>query len=124
MIVPLDLDPGYFYNFHPEHLIVTRFVPAGSELEYHKWSVHSMFNIHTAYIVDEEVEVGYMFTSNFHIENTGAYLMTRMKNGVKAKDYTVLAKSEHLIIYNYGNSGALAVSPKISSYIQTFFEDQ
>jgi len=75
-------------------------------------------------LLDEE-KVGYLFNSQFQIENKGGYLLTYLNKGAGTADAVeVLVKTENLIIYSFPNHGALAVSPQVGEEVQNVFNFQ
>jgi len=119
----IGLDPHHFYDFDPLHVIVFSRVKGNRSFDLIDMGVQSMFKI---YRMERKGKfVGLAFQSAMQVINNGCYLVTFMqKTRMKAEDSSVLIRTQDIIVYNYPNVGALAISPRLSPYLATMFEEQ
>lgn len=121
--VPIDIKAGHFYSFHPMYVLMVNDVKAKTKISYNKHNVNCMFNIHD--ILDKDKNrIGYAFSSAFDILNTGTYIITKMHRHRDINNYTVLIRTKEVILFNYPNVGALAISTKVSPFIKNIIEEQ
>ena len=118
-----ELTAGIFHEISGQYVLPTENIPDNSVIEVGpKLPLTCMFTIHFALVAG--VRVGFIFTSQFEVQNAGAYLMTYLRNKGPATEHETLIKDESLVIYHYPNKGTLAISPKVNSEIQSIFEEQ
>lgn len=118
-----DLTAGIFHEISGQYLLPTQDIPVGSKVEVGaRLPIGCMFTICFALVGGQRV--GFLFASQFEVENTGAYLMTYLRNKGPATEHETLIKDESLVVYHYPNKGTLAISPKVNSEIQSIFEEQ
>ena len=97
-------------------------VPACSELQPGKEIPNgSMFSIRE--LLRGSEHVGYLFSSPFYTQNRGGILITSLADRI-ANGHEVCVKLDHLVIYNYPNTGSIAASPKVGPTVARMLESQ
>ena len=122
LVLPIDLKPGYFGSIDRIHVLPTQNLAAGSSIELESLPVSCMFKVYKALIGQEQV--GYAFSSAFRVSNNGGYLLTKTERFVKPETFNVVLRLPDLVLCDFANSGALAISPKVSSYVSNIFLEQ
>ena len=116
----LDLDAGVFGKIGQTYLLPARPLPFNSVLLLEQIPCGCMFSIWEARMNDKLV--GYAFSSAFNVVNGGSWLLTSLKK--KPETYTVLLRTDEVIVYSYPNVGALAISPKVSTSMASILNEQ
>ncbi len=119
----LDVKPGAFYELPTGFLLPIKELPFKTVCTIgQRLPVSCMFDIYLTMIGKERV--GFYFTSRFETTNGGGYLLTALKNKGEATEVEVPIRTDDLVVYNYPNRGTLAVSPQVSTEIETIFSEQ
>lgn len=119
----IDCKPGEFYELPGFYFLPLLDIGSGTDLTVGpRLPLSCMFEIHFAMIGSERV--GYFFQSRFEVRNGGSYLQTYMRNKGLATVTEPLIKDETLVVYNFPNRGALAISPLVNEEINTIFLEQ
>jgi hypothetical protein len=119
----IDCKPGEFYELAGLYFLPLQDLAAGTALVLGpRLPLSCMFEIHFAMIGSERV--GYFLQSRFEVVNGGGYLQTYLKGKGPAKETEVLIKDETLVVYNFPNRGALAITPLVNSEIETILTEQ
>lgn len=119
----LDCKPGEFYEIDGLYFLPLNEVPSGTEITLGpRLPVSCMFEI--SFAMRGTDRCGYIFQSRFEVRNAGAYLLTHLKGKGPALDSETLIKDDTLVVYNYHNRGALAISPVVNEEIENIFTEQ
>lgn len=120
--LPIDAEPGYFYSFKHLHILPIMKLLKGTKFQLQKFDLNCMLNVYSVFVKDQLS--GYAFTSAFEMKNNGVNLLTRMHRYKNPTSCNLLIRNKDLIVYNYPNSGALAVSTKVSPFLHRVLEEQ
>lgn len=120
--LPIDLMPGYFGGVGRVFVLPTTPLKAGTTLSLEPLPVTSMLRSHKALVNGEQV--GYGFSSAFKVTNHGGYLLVRKEGTTRPESFSVVLRLPELIICDFANAGALAISPKISTAVSNIFMEQ
>lgn len=119
---PIDLSDGVFAQLENRYVLPTRPIKAGTIMNLEPLPVSCMFRVYKA-VVDQEV-VGYGFSSAFYVENRGGYLLTRAERITRPTSFSVVLRLPELVLCDFANAGALAISPKINDAVANIFMEQ
>lgn len=70
----------------------------------------------------DSVQIGYYLVSGFPLVNGASYLLRT--NGRKASEYREAYSDEHLVVLDYKDAGALAISPLLSKRLASKLGEQ
>ncbi len=117
----INMEPGYFYE--TGNLYLLPFVPISSniKLDLSPWNITCMFAINNMTVQGQRV--GLAFRSGFKVTNGGGYLMTHMSQR-EPKDFMTLVRVPEVVIFNYPNHGALAISTRLNPDVLSLIEEQ
>ena len=115
-----DMASGVFGKVGSYYLLPARPLLLSSQLTLTQVPCGCMFNIFEALVNDKLV--GYAFSSAFSVVNGGSWLITSMKR--EPSTYTVMLRTNDVIVYSFPNAGALAVSPKVSTAMHSILMEQ
>lgn len=120
--LPISLKVGYFGCIDRIFILPTEPLAAKTEIELETLPVSCMFKVYKV-LVDQR-PVGYGFSSAFKTSNHGGYLLTRTERFIKPDSFSVVLRLQDLVLCDFANAGALAISPKISPAVSNIFLEQ
>lgn len=123
MKIRIPIEHGVFYSVEDGYAMFTEdSEPSTFELGT-KYELNSMFEMWA--LTKEGSPIGFYFYSAFKSENKGGYIITYMENKRgKAKDSKVVIRLPSMIVYDIPGCGAIAVSTKVNSKVESIFVEQ
>lgn len=118
-------DVGEFITLGVGHMLPTQNIEPGALHKGGKFQIVSMFEIWE--VLQGTNLVGFYFQSAFKTQNKGGYIITHMesKRGMAKSCNLVLRNdSAGLIVYDYEGCGALALSTKVSKFVNDILDMQ
>lgn len=125
MKVRTQLEVGEFSAVGSGHVLATKPVEPGELVLGQKFNIVCMFEVWE--VLQHEQLVGFYFQSAFTVVNKSGYLLTCMesKRGRATTSQLVLRNDkEGLIVWAYEGCGALAVSTKVSQFVNDILDTQ
>ena len=122
LISPIALKAGYFGAVDRQYILPIVDLPADVSLEMQQLPQTCMFRLYKA-LVDGE-HVGYGLSSAFKVFNHGGYLLTRTERFTKPETFSIVLRLPEIVLCDYANAGAIAISPKVSTAVANIFMEQ
>lgn len=119
----IDFEAGLFYHLGEGYAITFDTLPPSNYTLGQEYNLNSMLSMYD--LILDGNHVGFYFYSGFKIQNKGGFIVayTESKRG-KAKDGSLIIRHPEVMVYDFPNCGAMAVSTKINEAVMSIFMEQ
>lgn len=116
----MDMEPGLFYKVDNGHWCFIERVLENQVVEVVPFNLGTFFTVHQ-FKVGKNI-VGYRFSGE-RIHNGGVFLSIRVSDEL-ATTFRLVCRTRNLVVYDYPNSGALAVIPQLGDRMRDIIMEQ